>query len=89
VKDVAPHEALRVILASNNLVLRQEGEVARIMTAQDYEQLYGQKYADPRRMLRLPLRYLSVQEAAALLAQVKSGVGQIVADEASGALIIS
>ncbi len=88
VKDVAPHEALRVILASNNLVLRQEGEVARIMTAQDYEQLYGQKYADPRRMLRLPLRYLSVQEAAALLAQVKSGVGQIVADEASGALII-
>jgi len=88
VKDVSPSDAMRTILASNNLVLHQEGEVARIMTAQDYEQAYGQKYADPRRMLRLPLRYLAAQQAAGLLTQMKSGVGQIVVDEASGALII-
>ena len=87
-KDVSPKEALETILVSNDLVPKKEGEITRIMTTQAYEQLYGCQYSDTREKLRIKLKYARPQDVAVVLNQFKSHIGRIVADEASGAVIL-
>ncbi len=87
-KDVKPKEALDVILASNNLVAQPEGNITRIMTGQDYEQLFGKKFYDQRQLLRIPLKYAKPQDFIPLLNQVKSSVGLILADDATNGFIL-
>lgn len=88
-KDVLPDEAMGTILASNNLALHREGSISRVMTSQDYEQAFGRKPYDPRRMFRVKLRNIPAAQAASILNQIKSPAGIIVVDEASAALIIT
>ena len=87
-KDVHPQEALEMILVSNGLVPDKQGEITRIMTEQVYEQLYGYQYSDTREKLRIKLKYARPQDVAVVLNQFKSHIGRIVADEASGAVIL-
>lgn len=87
-KDVAPREALQVILSSSGLVVRQEGVISRVMTAQDYEKIHGYDFDDPRQTLRLRLKYAAPKDVAAVLNEVKSKVGRIVVDEVSGTVVL-
>ncbi len=87
-KDVSPQQALAVVLASSGLVKQTQEGVTRIMTAQDYEQAHGCKFDDPKKITRIKLKYLRPQDVAAVLAQVKSNIGRIIVDDASGALIL-
>ena len=87
-KDVSPKQALEVILASNGLAYDQEGDIGRIMTTQDYEQLHGVKYRDPREMRHVALKYGRPQDIIPVLNQMKSGTGMIVPDEGASALIL-
>ena len=87
-KDVSPVQALDLILASNNLVRVQEEDISRIMTEQDYESLHGYKSSDPKKMLRIKLKYGRPQDVAVILNQVKSNIGHIIVDEVSAALIL-
>jgi len=87
-KDVLPDEALVVILASSGLVLEKQGAISRIMTAQDYEQLNGYNYNDPRRMVRIKCKYAEPQELFKVLNEVKSNIGRIMIDEATHTVIL-
>ena len=51
VKEVDPWEALEVILAANELAYEKRGSILTILTQRDYEQLYGQPFAE-RRVLK-------------------------------------
>ena len=86
--NVRPTQALDMILASNDLVQVREGDISRVMTEQDYESLHGYKFSDPKRMLRIKLKYAKPQDVAVILNQFKSHIGRIVPDEASGAIIL-
>lgn len=87
-KDVSAKDALKTILASSDLALVSKGSISRIMTVQDYEQAFGRKPHDSRRTFRLKLKYLSAADAASILTQIKSHVGNVVVDEAGGSLIL-
>ena len=87
-KDVSAEDALKTILASSSLALVSRGTIGRIMTAQDYEQAFGRKPHDSRRTFRLKLKNLPAGDAAAVLSQIKSSIGNVVVDEAGGALIL-
>jgi type II secretory pathway component GspD/PulD (secretin) len=87
-KDVSPQEALRVILASNNLVQKADAGITRIMTGQDYEQLYGAKFYDQKEMRRVALKYAKPQDLLLVLNQIKSSIGMILADDATNSLIL-
>lgn len=87
-KDVSPKEALEAILASNNLIQEKEGQITRIMSVQDYEQRHGEKVGDPRETRRIKLKYARPPMVAQTLNQIKSSIGQIVVDEASGTMIL-
>lgn len=87
-KDVSPKEALDVILASNNLVAKTDGSITRILTGQDYEQMFGAKFYDQKEMRRIPLKYVKPQDLVVVLNQLKSNIGSVIADEATGCLIL-
>ncbi len=87
-KDVMPETAMDVILASNNLVLRRDDNIARIMTGEDYEQLFGVRFYDKKMIRRIPLKYAKPQDVSILLNQVKSSVGAILADDATNSIVL-
>ncbi len=87
-KDVSPDDALGVILASNDLVLKDQDGIKRIMTAQDYEKAYGVKFYDYKEMKRIALKFAKPQDILPLLNQVKSGVGSILCDDATNSIIL-
>jgi len=87
-KDVMPNDALDIILASNDLVQTKDAGITRIMTGQDYEQLFGTKFYNAKEMRRIPLKYAKPQDMLLVLNQIKSSVGTIVTDEGTNTLIL-
>ena len=87
-KDVDPWEALEVVLAANELAYEKKGEILTIMTQRDYELLHGQPFQDRRVLKSFVPRTAKVADLSRALAQVKSNIGRVVADEATNTLIL-
>ncbi len=87
-QNVDVRDALIIILKANGLAYYEEYGVLQIMTAQEYEQLYGVKFGvvTKRRILRL--QSISPDDAMAILNQAKSTLGKIVADNQSNTIMI-
>lgn len=88
VKEVDPWEALEVVLTANELAYERRGQILTIMTQRDYELLYGQPYQDKRILQSIAPRYAKAVDLSRALAQVKSNVGRVIADEATNTLIL-
>jgi type II secretory pathway component GspD/PulD (secretin) len=58
------------------------------MTTERYNQLYGKRYTDERKVRMYHLRNASPQDAYNILSQLKSDVGKIIIDEKSATVII-
>ena len=88
VKEVDPWEALEVILAANDLAYERRGKILTIFSQRDYELLHGAPYQDRRVLKSILLRYAKAADLARALAQVKSNIGRVIADEASNTVIL-
>ncbi|PIQ83511.1 MAG: hypothetical protein COV75_07185 [Candidatus Omnitrophica bacterium CG11_big_fil_rev_8_21_14_0_20_63_9] len=84
--DVAVRDALDIVLVSNGLAVERRGTILYVMSGEQYEQLYGHRYGDPRRSLVLQLKYANPGQVGALLGNLKSEVGRIVVDEPTATL---
>jgi len=82
------NDALDVILISQDLAMDRQGNIINIMTATDYERLYGKKYNEKRKFSSYKLSYAKPATVLAALAQVKSDIGKVIIDEASGTVLI-
>lgn len=89
VNDVDVWQAFELIIGANDLAYEREGTIVTVMMARDYELLYGQKFQERKRSLVRPLKYAKAIQAATVLNQVKSSVGQVVTDEATNTLILT
>ncbi len=87
-KEVDPWEALEVVLAANELAYEKRGEILTIMTQRDYELLHGQPFQDRRVLKSFMPRYAKAADLSRALAQIKSNIGRVVADEATNTLIL-
>jgi len=88
VKDVALWEAFEVIVAANDLAYERRGDLITVLTARDYELLYGEKFQDRKAVEIVSLRYAKAASVATVLNQLKSNVGRVVVDEASSTVIL-
>jgi len=86
--DVAVRDALDIVLVSNGLAVERRGKILYVMSGQLYEQLYGQRYNDPRQSLTIQLKYANASQVGQLLSNLKSPVGRIVIDEPTATLAI-
>ena len=89
VSDVDVWEAFQRIIAANDLAYERDGGIVTVMMARDYELLYGERFQERKQNAVRPLRYAKVIQVAAVLNQLKSSIGQIVADEATNTLIMN
>ncbi len=81
-------DALDVILISQDLASDRHGEIINIMTSGEYEKLYGKKYSEKRVIKTLKLKYAKPTTVFNALSQVKSDIGKVIIDEASGTIIM-
>ncbi|MBI4323402.1 MAG: type II secretion system protein GspD [Candidatus Omnitrophica bacterium] len=81
-------DALDIILISQDLAFERKGDILYIMSAQEYEQLYGRKYSERRKIKSLKLTYAEPTAVFDALSQLKSDVGKLVVDKATGVLIL-
>lgn len=87
-KNVEVHDALTIILKSNDLAYIEDRGVIQIVTSADYEQLMGHKFGALTEHEVIVLRSAKASDAVLFLSQLKSSSGKILADEESNSVII-
>ncbi|MBN2190918.1 MAG: hypothetical protein JW728_06900, partial [Candidatus Aureabacteria bacterium] len=87
-RDVTISDTLDVILITNKLACEKKNNIITVMTEAEYEALYGQKYTDKREIETLKLSYASASKVGAALSSIKSTIGAIIMDDASGTIIL-
>ena len=87
-KNVNVRDVLRIILESNDMAYLEEGGIIRVMTAKDYEVFYGRKFAERTKTNIIQLKHANAADIMALLIQMKSNIGKIIADEKSNTLVL-
>ena len=80
--------ALEVILVSQDLAAEKSGSIIKIMTAAEYERLYGKKYNEKRIIETIKLNYAKPATVFNAISQLKSDIGKVIADESTGTLLI-
>jgi type IV pilus assembly protein PilQ len=81
-------DALDVIMVSQDLAAEKKGSIINVMTAAEYEKLYGEKYNEKRKIETVALRYAKPSGVFSALGQLKSDIGKLIVDEASGTIIL-
>ena len=81
-------DALDIILITQDLTYERKGDILYIMSAAEYERLYGRKYNERRKVKSLKLTYAEPTAIFDALSQLKSEVGKLVVDKASGVLVL-
>ncbi len=86
--DLTFENALDVILISQDLACDRKGNIIYIMTSSEYERLYGKKYIEKRKFASVKLTYAKPAAIFAALGQIKSDIGKVIADEATGTIFL-
>ena len=87
-KDVDIWDALRIILETNNLAYEREDQIIKVMTAKDYEMLYGKKFHEKTQVKIIQLEHARAADLTKALNQVKTKVGKIITDERSNTIVL-
>ncbi|OIO36224.1 MAG: hypothetical protein AUJ74_03135 [Candidatus Omnitrophica bacterium CG1_02_44_16] len=86
--NVTFEDALDIILITNSLAAVKEKNIITVMTLEKYTQLYGKKYKEPRKVRMLSLKHASPKDVSAALGQLKTDIGKVIIDEATGTVIL-
>lgn len=81
-------EAIDVIVTMQDLAYERKANVVKVMTAAEYEKAYGKKFAENKQTRTFKLAYAKPANVLAMINSLKSDVGKIISDEASGTIII-
>lgn len=87
-KDVSIADTLEVILLTNKLASVTKNNIITIMTEAEYGELYGEKFIDKRELKTLKLDYAKPSGVGVALESIKSTIGKIIMDDATGTMIL-
>ena len=88
VNNISFEDTLEIILLSNDLAMERKGSIITIMTAAEYQALYGKRYNEKRKLVSLKLNYAKPKDVSVALDNLRSDIGRVIVDEASGTLIL-
>ncbi|MDD5130903.1 MAG: secretin N-terminal domain-containing protein, partial [Candidatus Omnitrophica bacterium] len=89
INDLSFTDALDVIVTMQGLAYEQKGNVVKIMTASEYEKLYGKRYSEHKETKTFKLAYSKPVNVLNVINALKSDVGKIVSDDATGTIIVT
>ncbi len=87
-QNVDVHDALTIILKANDLAYIESHGVTQIMTAADYEQATGHKFGVNMQSTIVSLQSAKAADVVAVLTQIKSLSGKVIADSKSNSIIV-
>jgi len=87
-QNVEVHDALTIILKANDLAYIESKGVIQIMTEAEYEQITGQKFGVSTESTIVSLQSVKASDVVAILNQVKSQTGKVIADDQSNSIIL-
>ena len=86
--NVAFNDVLDIVLLTQGLALNRKDNVYYVMSEGEYKKMFGRDYVDQRKIQTVKLSYAKPSVIFNALGQLKSDVGKIVVDEASGTVIL-
>lgn len=86
--NVTFDDALDIILINNSLAAVKEKNIITVMPLDKYTQLYGRRYNEPRKVRTIKLKHAAPKDINTALGQLKSDIGKVIVDEASGTVIL-
>ncbi len=81
-------DVLDIILVTQGWACDRKKDIYYIMSNSEYKRLYGKDYTEPRTIRTVKLKYAKPANIFNAVSQLKSDIGKIVADEASGTVIL-
>jgi len=81
-------DALEVILVNQGLASERKGNIVTVMTQAEYTELFGKKFLEKRKFKSLKLQYAKPASVLTIINQLKSDIGKIIVDEASGTVLL-
>ncbi|NLE65356.1 MAG: hypothetical protein GX606_05530 [Elusimicrobia bacterium] len=86
--NVAIKDAMDIVVVSNRLAYSIQNNIIQLMTAIEYETMYGKPFGDKTVVETLRLQYAKPSYIMAALDSVKSNVGKIIIDEDTGSVVL-
>jgi type II secretory pathway component GspD/PulD (secretin) len=86
--NVSFDDILDILLISQNLALEKKEGIIYVMTNSEYKQLYGKDYVEKRNYKSVRLKYAKPSGVFNAISQLKSDIGKIIVDEATGTIIL-
>jgi len=86
--NISFKDVLDIILLSQNLAVEKKEDIYYIMTAAEYKVHFGKEYFEPRELKTIRLSYARPANVFNAISQLKSAIGTVIADEASGTIIL-
>lgn len=87
-KDVELWEALHQVLETAELAYAYDGKIVRVMTAADYEKLYGVRFDDKTALDTITPKNVKAAAMSKYLEPFKSKIGKILIYDSSNALVL-
>jgi len=86
--DVSFEDVLDIVLISQNLACEKKGKIIYVMTDSEYKKIYGRDYIEKRKYKSMKLKYANPANVFKVISQLKSDIGKVIVDEASGTIIL-
>jgi type II secretory pathway component GspD/PulD (secretin) len=87
-KDIDARDALEIALISANLTYENKGDIIYVMTAKEYEDKYGKKHWDNRKIKVYNLQFAKALRARELLTHVLSSSGRVIIDAPTNTMVV-
>ncbi len=82
-------DALDVIVSMQDLAYEKKGNLIKVMTAAEYEKSYGKPFKENKLTRTFRLAYAKPANVLSVINLLKSNVGKIISDDATGTIIIT
>lgn len=86
--SVSIRDALDIVIISNNLAYKVQGNIVQVMSEPQYEVMYGKRFSDKTAVSIIRLNYSKPSYVLAALDNIKSNVGKIIIDEDTGSVVM-
>jgi len=86
--NVVIKDALDIIVISNKLAYHIDDDIVQVMTAGEYEAMYGNQFSGNTGVSMVHLRYAKPSYVLAALDNMRSNRGKIIIDEDAGSVVL-
>lgn len=87
-KNIEVRDALRVVLQDNNAAFSEEDNYIRVMSAQEFENIYGYRFGIRKHVKNIQLKHVKTSDLKEILNPMRSDDGNIIYNEQKNSIVL-